>query len=259
MSPRVVLQACGRHGDRPGAIRRPPRVGRGLLLSFLALAAARPVAAQQDVVAGTVVDAHTGRALAGVQVVVEGTQLGALSDPNGAFRITGLSGTTVQLRAIMVGYRPLTQTVRVGDTRVRLELTETAIELNALVVTGTAGGVQKRALGNSISQVNAAQVTETAPIKSTQDLLNGRAAGVVVMPGTGMVGSGSRIRIRGLSTLSLSGDPLIYIDGVRVNNETGTGFSIQGFSSGVVSRLNDINPDDIESIEIIKGPAAATL
>jgi len=258
MSPRVMLQACGSRGGCPGATRRPPRVGRGLLLLFLVLAA-RPVAAQEEVVAGTVVDAHTGRPIAGVYVTVEGTQRSALTDPNGAFRITGLSGTTVQLQAVMVGYRTLTRTVRVGDTGVRLELTQTAFELNALVVTGTAGGVQKRALGNSVAQVNAAQVTETAPIKSTQDLLNGRAAGVVVMPGTGMVGSGSRIRIRGLSTLSLSGDPLIYIDGVRVNNETGTGFAIQGFSSGVVSRLNDINPDDIESIEILKGPAAATL
>ena len=83
--------------------------------------------------------------------------------------------------------------------------------------------------------------------------------GVVVMPGTGMIGSGSKIRIRGQSTFSLSGDPLIYVDGVRVDNETGSGISVQAFGSGVVSRLNDFDPEHIESVEILKGPAAATL
>jgi TonB-linked SusC/RagA family outer membrane protein len=74
-----------------------------------------------------------------------------------------------------------------------------------------------------------------------------------------MVGSGSKIRIRGNSTFSLSADPLIYVDGIRVNNETGSGLWVQAFGSGVVSRLNDFNPEEIESIEILKGPAAATL
>ena len=119
--------------------------------------------------------------------------------------------------------------------------------------------VEKRAIGNSIAQIKASDVAATAPISSMQDLINGRAPGVVVMPGTGMIGSGSKIRIRGQSTFSLSGDPLIYVDGVRVDNETGSGISVQAFGSGVVSRLNDFDPEQIESIEILKGPAAATL
>jgi TonB-linked SusC/RagA family outer membrane protein len=90
-------------------------------------------------------------------------------------------------------------------------------------------------------------------------LLNGRAAGVAVLPGTGMVGAGARIRIRGIGSFSLNPDPLVYVDGVRVDNQTGTGISIQAFGSGVVSRLNDFDPDQIESIEVLKGPAAATL
>jgi TonB-linked SusC/RagA family outer membrane protein len=79
------------------------------------------------------------------------------------------------------------------------------------------------------------------------------------MPGTGQIGAGAKIRIRGMSTFSLSSEPLIYVDGVRVNNEVGTGIWVQAFSSGVVSRLNDFEPEQIESIEILKGPAAATL
>src|SRR5690606_20782554 len=102
-------------------------------------------------------------------------------------------------------------------------------------------------------------VTASAAIPSIDGLINGRAPGVVVTPGSGMIGSGANIRIRGVSSFSLSGDPLIYVDGVRVNNETGSGISVQAFGSGVVSRMNDFDPSEIESIEILKGPSAATL
>src|SRR5690606_29363750 len=100
---------------------------------------------------------------------------------------------------------------------------------------------------------------ESSLIPNVQGLLNARASNVVVMPGTGMVGTGAKIRIRGASSLSLSNDPLIYVDGVRVDNAQATGPTIQAFGSSVISRWNDFNPDDIESIEVIKGPAAATL
>ena len=235
------------------------------LLSLILLGAigtgfqAEPIAAQQNTVSGTVIESKTLRPLSGAQVLVQGQGRGVLTDVNGRFRITGITGTDVTLEVVMIGYRARTQAARVGDANIRIGLDETAVSLNEIVVTGTAGGTAKRAIGNSIAQVKAADIVATAPIKTTSDLLNGRAAGVVVMPGTGQVGSGSRIRIRGISTLSLSSDPLIYIDGIRVNNENGTGFSVQAFGSGVHSRINDINPDDIESMEILKGPAAATL
>ena len=233
-------------------------------LSFFTLAmvhagSASMAQAQENVVAGTVLEAKSLRPVAGAQVVIQGQDRGGLTDVNGRFRITGLTGAQGSLRVVMIGFRDHVQNVRIGDTNVRIQLNEAAVALNELVVTGTAGGQQKRALGNSVAQVKAADIVASAPVKSTSDLLNGRAAGVVVMPGTGQVGSGSRIRIRGPSTLSLSSDPLVYIDGVRVNAENGTGFAVQAFGSGVISRINDFNPDDIESIEILKGPAAATL
>lgn len=223
------------------------------------LASVGVVWAQQGTVAGVVVDAQSQRPIAGAEVMAVGTNQAALTDRDGRFRLTGLTAQTVALEVRMLGYRTLTTSAALGSTDLQLSMSVAAIELDALVVTGTAGGMQKRAVGNSVAQISASDVVAAAPIKTTQDLLNGRAAGVVVMPGTGMVGSGSRIRIRGVSSLSLSGDPLIYIDGVRVNNETGSGIAVQAFSSGVISRLNDINPADIESIEILKGPAAATL
>ena len=108
-----------------------------------------------------------------------------------------------------------------------------------------------------VTQVRAAEAVETSLIPSVQGLLNGRASSVVVMPGTGMVGTGAKIRIRGASSLSLSNDPLIYVDGVRVDNSPDAGPEIADGRQASV--LNDFNPDDIESIEIIKGPAAASL
>src|SRR5690606_11690686 len=122
---------------------------------------------------------------------------------------------------------------------------EAAVALDEIVVTGQPGGTQRRAIGNSIATVNASDVVAVAPIKSMQELINGRAPGVVIMPGTGMIGSGSVVRVRGNSTFSLSGEPLIYVDGVRVLNEVGSGIVIQAFSSGVSARLTEVGPEAI--------------
>src|SRR6266566_3381543 len=231
-------------------------------VALLALVAAPAIAQQQEEgdVAGMVVAQASQGPLADVQVsIADQPGKKATTDVSGRFRLTGVSGTEVTLTARLIGYRPATRTVPVGATDVRLALADRPIELDQIVVTGTAGGQQQRALGNSVATIKADAVVAAAPIPDVQSLINGRAAGVVVMPGTGMVGSGAKIRVRGVSTFSLSGEPLIYVDGVRVNNETGTGMSVQAFGSGVVSRLNDFDPAEIESVEILKGPAAATL
>jgi TonB-linked SusC/RagA family outer membrane protein len=243
--------------------RRFPRWGLGLLaFGFAGAVVGRaPLAyAQEGSVGGTVVAAASQIPLSGAQVAVQDQPgKGAVTDASGRFRIAGLAGGQVTLNVRMIGYRPETRTVQVGVTNVRFLLTERPVELDQVVVTGTAGAQEQRTLGNSVARIDAASVVAETPVSSVQNLINGRAPGVVVMPGTGMIGSGSKIRIRGLSTFSLSGDPLVYVDGVRVNNETGSGLWVQAWGSGVVSRLNDFNPDEIESIEILRGPAAATL
>jgi TonB-linked SusC/RagA family outer membrane protein len=215
------------------------------------------VAAQE--VAGTVVEARTGKLLDGVRVTVEGTGAFARTDSRGRFRLANVSGTGITLSAARIGYRPRTVQARVGDAAVRIELTEQAINLGEIVVTGTAGGQEKRTIGNSVTTVRAADMQELAPAPDIANLINGRAPGVVVIPGTGQVGAGPRIRIRGRNSISLSDQPLIYVDGVRVVNDVATGIVVQAFGSGVVSRLNDIDPNLIDRIEVIKGPSAATL
>ncbi|MBL8989797.1 MAG: SusC/RagA family TonB-linked outer membrane protein [Gemmatimonadetes bacterium] len=228
----------------------------GTAVALLALTAGRLVA--QDV-SGVVLDSRSSRALEGARVVAEGAGKEVRTDVRGRFTLSGLSGATVNLRVTMIGYRPATLTARVGDRDVRILISEQAVNLGELVVTGTPEAAEKRTLGNSTATVHAADQQAFAPAPDISNLINSRAPGVVVIPGTGQVGSGPQVRIRGVNSFSLNGNPLIYIDGARVNNDVAQGISVQGFGSGISSRLNDIDPDQIESIEIIKGPAAATL
>ncbi len=244
-----------------------PTVALALVAGTAALPAARSAAAQQPVdaqgtIVGTVLRAGTLTPVEGAQVQVEGTTLGATTDAAGRFRLArvpvgGASGAQATLQVRRLGFQRAAQRVRVGATDVRIVLVEATVNLDAVVVTGTAGGEQARAVGNAVSHIDAAAELTRTGVSTVGQLLNARAPGVIVTSGTGRAGSGPNINIRGRSTISLSQQPLLYIDGIRVNNDVGTGTRLQG--GAVSSRLNDIPPEDIASIEIIKGPAAATI
>jgi TonB-linked SusC/RagA family outer membrane protein len=208
-------------------------------------------------VSGFVFDGQSLRPLPGAQIVIQRENRGTLSDATGRFRIDGLSGSPVVLRVIMLGYQDAVVTTEVGSTNVRIAMVQKAIELDRVVVTGTVGGQQRRALGNAVGTVQAAQVVELTPARDVGQLLNTRVPGVVVLPRSGFAGGGPGFQVRGVASFSLSSQPLVYVDGIRIDSRTSTGANIRG--SGLISRLNDINPEDIESIEVLKGPAAATL
>ena len=230
-----------------------------LSLFLLALFSAGTASAQSTSISGTVTSAASSNPIASAQVLVAGTTIGTTTDGNGRFRLGGLSGASVTIDVRRIGYRPVRQVVNVGVSDLRIAMTEQSVALDNVVITGTPGGQALRELGNSVTKVNAAQVAEAGAVRNVQQLLNGRSPGVFVNPATGNVGTGSRIRIRGASSLSLSNEPLIYVDGVRINAQAASGPTNQAFGSSSISRVNDINPDDIESVEVIKGPAAATL
>ena len=235
----------------------------GVLMALRPQLPGATLAAQEaGTVAGTVSAAGTQEPLAGAQLTVGGGMQRATSDERGRFRLTGLAGAvgapvTIEVRRI--GYRESRVAARIGDTNVGIQLSVNPTSLEAVVVTGTPGATEKRAIGNAVSTVNAAEVTQIAPVTSMQQLLNGRAPGLVVMPTSGAVGTGSQVRVRGDASFSLGNNPLLYVDGVRVNNSAASGPASQAFGSSPISRLNDFNPDDIESIEVLKGPSAATL
>ena len=228
---------------------------RLVLATTLTMGSPSPADAQARAVAGRVVT-QAGVPLGGAQILLEGTERGVLTNAQGLFRLEGIQGSQVTLQVVMIGYQTATQTVAAGSVDVVIVLRERAVELDELVVTGTTGAVQKRALGNTVATLDAAATMRVAPAVSLSELLTAKTPGLSIRPAGG-AGVGARLKIRGTASLTLDTQPLIYIDGVRADNAVATGPGIQG--GGVSSRLNDINPEDIESIEIIKGPAAATL
>jgi len=246
----------------PEGATRKTRASLKKVIALLAFAASMsaPIGiarAQGGTISGVVVDRNQ-IPLENAQVTVQGTRLGSQTDANGRFRIAGVPGTTVTLEVRRLGYKLATMTASVGaETRVSME--PASINLDAVVVTGQPGSTARRTLGVDIAQIDASSVTAKAPINNFQNLINGRAPGVTILQNSGVIGSGATVRIRGVSSLALSNTPLIYVDGVRVDNAQGTGPNNQSFGASTTTRWNDFNPDDIESIEIVKGAAAATL
>ena len=142
-----------------------------LVLPVLAALTFPGPALAQNPVGGTVVDADTQQPLVGAQVVVDGTNLGALARANGAFLIDGIPGATATLRVLMIGYAAWEETVNVGDRAIRVELQRQAISLDEIVVTGTAGGAQARAVGNAVSSVAMSEVIERRAPPKIQSML----------------------------------------------------------------------------------------
>lgn len=217
-------------------------------------------------VTGRVVEAGTRQPLAGAQLVVVGTQIGGLTDQDGQYRLEQVPVGKQRVRVRLIGYSRSTKSVNVAEGQVatlNFSLQEQALKLDELVVTGTAGGQTKRSLGHDVAQVNTEQLSEVSANPSVQNMLGGATPGVNLDFASGTVNAGTNIRIRGASSLSLNSNPVIYIDGIRVSNETvskgGGHFDVGVSETTPPSRLNDLNPQNIESIEVIKGPAAATL
>jgi TonB-dependent SusC/RagA subfamily outer membrane receptor len=247
-------------------IRRPHLLS-GHFLALLLLLAAWPAAAQQPgTIAGSVVEVATGAPIAGAEIFIVGTNVGTRSAEDGRFTLLDVEPGQYQLRVRSIGYRAVILEgvlVQAGQTReANFELTREVLRLDEIVVTGQAGAARRREVGNAISQIDMTEVAE--PPATLEGMLGGRVAGAVLTEASGMAGSGSFIRIRGNTTVSMSNQPIVYVDGVRVYSEAypknvpPVGY--QGRSGNVqASPLNDINPDDIERVEVIKGAAATTL
>jgi TonB-linked SusC/RagA family outer membrane protein len=230
----------------------------GLSLTCLLLTAlAGPLTAQTNGrITGRVVNTATNRPLAGVQVFVPPTGIGNITDANGRFLLLEVPAGRYTVTAQLIGFKQAESTVEVtaGETAtLNLQLIETAIALDEIVITGAGVATQRRKLGNTIATIDADRVT-TASVTDVSQMLAAREPGVSVLPSGGYTGQGARIRIRGSSSLSQLNEPVIYVDGIRMD-QSATSFNTQGNPS----KLDDIPPESIERIEILKGAAAATL
>ncbi len=228
-------------------------------VAALAVAGAAPVTAQETgSIQGQVVNGRTAQPMSGAQVSVQGTGTGTITNNRGRFVLSGVPAGTQQLEVTLIGYGTETREVTVpanAAVTVTVQMFEQAIEMDGIVVTGTAGTARRREIGNSITQIGSQQI-ENAPVDNVAEVLQGRATGVQILGNSGQVGTGNTIRLRGNKSISGSNSPLIYVDGVRLTSRD------YGYSSEIAqsaSPLADLNPNDISRIEIVKGAAATTL
>ncbi len=239
--------------------RDPKRISA--LVMFLCLASPAVVRAQGSepgMVTGRVTDITNSQPVTAAQVEIVGTNARALTNSEGVYILRGVAAGSYTVRALRIGYaenRQIANVVAGRTVTVDFQLRDVPPTLSPVVTTAT--GEQRRIeVGNAIAQIDASEVVQTRGVANMADLLTSRAAGVFVSPGT-QTGAGVRVRIRGTSSLALTNNPIYVIDGVRVEGATGS--SSVSVGGTTPSRVGDLNPEEIESIEVVRGPSASTL
>ena len=234
-------------------------------LLALAVLGAGEAAGQEGMIRGEVRDQSSLAPLENVQILAAGTGIGTLSGSDGTFQLDGVPAGEVTVRAELLGYGSgeAQVTVVAGEVaEVEFELAQTALALDEVVAIGQAGQARRREVGSSIAQMNLAASNEA--LASVDDALSGQAPGILSYQTTGNLGGGSQIRLRGNVSVGMSNQPLVYVDGVRIRSDD---FALnhavgqhRAFGAGETrGPLADINPSDIERIEVVRGPAATAV
>ena len=237
--------------------------------AVLALIAAVPLSAQTRTVTGTVIDASTGQPLEGARVSVRGTTLTATTGASGQFTLGNVpqSGVTVVVRRI--GSNPAEIPVPAGQSDIRVTLTRDPLRLSDVVVTGQATGVERRNLANAIATVSGEEVAKVSA-QTVEQALQGKVVGASIQANSGAPGGGMQMRLRGVTSINGSSEPLYVVDGVVLSNvaipsnQNAVTKSTQGSNPALtqdaqVNRIADLNPNDIENIEVLKGASASAI
>ncbi|GGF07641.1 SusC/RagA family TonB-linked outer membrane protein [Flavobacterium limi] len=230
----------------------------GFLVLLLALVA-QITFAQERAVSGTVSD-NAGMPLPGVSVLVKGTKAGTQTDFDGKFSIKASPNQVLVFSYI--GMK--TQEVAASSTSINVSLKDDSVELEGVVVTALGIKRSEKSLGYAVSKVTSEELSRSGE-QNVLQALAGKAAGVQVIGTGGTPGASSKIIIRGINTINRNSDPLIVVDGVPIDNTTSQTTAGDNPFNANLSGINnsnralDINPDDIESVSVLKGPAAAAL
>ena len=215
-------------------------------------------------VSGTVTDAKTGEPLIGTSVFVKGTFVGTTTDDRGGFSLEAETGDI--LVVAYIGYK--TAEILVGDSELNILLETDVLRQDEVVVTGLATTVKRRNAANAVAVVTGDELVN-APTQTLDGALSGKFAGVNIRRNTGAPGGGINVNLRGSSTLTGGTQPLYVIDGVIINNDANqSGIDVVTAATGAGSsrpqgqptnRIGDVNPNDIATIEVLKGASAAAM
>ncbi|MEP6763632.1 MAG: carboxypeptidase-like regulatory domain-containing protein, partial [Gemmatimonadaceae bacterium] len=222
------------------------RGGRVLAIAatLLTLCPWSVVRAQTGIIVGKVIDASTRQPVANARLVLSGGAVETQSNEAGDFRLANVRAGSVIVAMFRLGYKTMADTVTVvaGETvTANFQLTASLVTLTELVVTGTAGNQERKAQSALVASVTASDIIKDAPVASVSDLLQSRVPGVALSSTSGTAGTSTAIRIRGASSINLSNQPLLFIDGVRINEGQPAG----GVNGQAYDRMNDINPEEI--------------
>lgn len=236
------------------------------LLSFCVLLAAKAMA-QELTITGTVTAKISGDPLPGTNVVIKGTNFGTSTDENGKFRLVVQNMPQATLVFTFIGYK--TQQVIAeasGDYSVQMD--EDVLKLSEVIITGLATSVAKRNLANAVATVNAEELLP-APTQTIERALSGKIAGISISQNSGAPGGGINVNLRGVSTIEGRTQPLYVVDGVIIDNaanENGIDLVTKAADAGSAfpqgqptNRIADLNPNDIETIEVLKGASASAI
>ena len=222
----------------------------------------------QSVVKGTIEDASYGGPVAGANVIIKGTTVGAISDFDGNYEIT-VDSFPATLIFSSLGYGTKEVQVTSAGT-INVSLAEAATGLDEIVVSGLATSIKRTNLANAVATVSATELAGTTPPKTLDGALAGKFTGAIVSANSGAPGGGMSIKFRGVTSINGNSQPLYIIDGVYLDNSSisSGGLNAVSQASGggnassqdnATNRIADINPDDIQTIEILKGASAAAI
>ena len=229
------------------------RFKTGFLCLLITMFSFTTLMAQERTISGKVTSQETGEALPGVNVIVEGTAQGTVTDITGNYRLN-VPEDADALTFSFIGLRE--QTVQInGRSVIDVVMAEDAKQLSEVVVTAIGIEQSRRKLGYSVQEIESEEITR-APQTNLVNSMTGKLAGVNIVSSSGAPGASAAIRIRGNTSITGSNNPLFVVDGVPISNDA-IGNDVGGVDQS--NRAIDINPNDVESMTVLKGPAATAL
>src|SRR5437667_2315752 len=244
------------------------RMGCAVMALALLLGAV-PAVAQTRTITGTVTDAETGQPLEGARVSVRGTALSTTTGAGGRFTLGNVPEGNIVVSIRRIGSNFADLVLPAGQNELRAVLTRDPLRLSDVVVTGQATGVERRNLANAVATVSGEEVARVSA-QTVEQALQGKVVGASIQANSGAPGGGMQMRMRGVTSINGSSEPLYVVDGVVVSNvaipsnQNAVTKSTQGSNPSLtqdnqVNRIADLNPNDIENIEVLKGASASAI